>query len=199
MRLNVKTFHALLQILQPELELLGIDGPPDFSQDNTESSEFPEAMAKARWILPSIRQYSSWLVSQAAILAGETADKLLNVEARELGRVYVQVLNLLVNAFSVLDLPTIEYMLEEDERTIGFMPLDGPEYDRMKCRYYEDDMITRKPRLHDKDIRRREPGIEMQGRIRDIIVDGLYLAKQEVCRETFHVSVVINGLIRTFQ
>ncbi|KAL9103499.1 MAG: hypothetical protein Q9163_001455 [Psora crenata] len=139
----------------------------------------PTVTAKMRRVIPSLRQYSSWLVSQAAILAGQTADASLNALAGDLGKLYIHVLNLLLGAFSVSDLPCIEYMLEEDEETIGFAPLDGPEYERMKRRYYQNDTVSRKPKWHGKGIKRLHPTKEMLGRVGDLLADGLYLHTQD--------------------
>ena len=181
MRLNIKTFSALLRALESGLKISGDGGPSAYNKNQFGSGI---VTAKIRRILPNLRHYSSWLVSQAAILAGETADPSLNTLARELGKLYIQVLNLLIVAFPVLDLPSIEYMLEEDEDTIGFVPLDGPYYDHIKLRYYGNDLVTRKPKWHEKGVRRLHSSKEMLGRIRDLVADGLYLHTQEVGRTT---------------
>ena len=133
-----------------------------------------------RRILPSIRHYSSWLLSQAAILAGGTADSLLNAHIRDFGNLYAHSLNSLIASFKIHELPIINYLLEEDEDTIGFVPLDSSECERMKLRYYEDDLVTRKPRWHDKGVERLHPKKEMLGRIKDLLADGLWLHTQEV-------------------
>ncbi|KAL9128897.1 MAG: hypothetical protein Q9217_002519 [Psora testacea] len=176
MRLNIGTFSALLHVLESELELSGDNSPRATNKNPSASAKLT---ARVRRVLPSLGQYSSWLISQAAILAGETADASLNASAGELGNLYVRVINLLITVFSISDLPCVDYLLEENEETIGFAPLDGPEYDRMKRRYYVDDFVTRKPKSHDKGVKRLHPPNEMLARVRDLLEDGLYLHSQE--------------------
>lgn len=122
-------------------------------------------------MLPALRQYSSWLLSNAEILAAQVGDNVLNVQVRELWKIYATTLTLLTSTFFVSELPQIEYLLDEDEDTVGFKPLDN---ENTKRRYYKEvNLGFQKPRYHDRGIQRHHPNVEMLGRIRDLLTDGM--------------------------
>ena len=134
----------------------------------------------ARRILPALRQYSSWLVSNAALLVAEVGDTSLNVQIKELWKIYASTLTLLAATFPVSELPSIEYLLEEDVDTLGFKPFTN---DSTWKRYYHDERREkrdRKAKWNDCGVERHHPNVEMLGRIRDFLVDGLTLATNEV-------------------
>ena len=142
----------------------------------TENDHVP-LTAKAQRLIPSIRRYSGWLVSQASILNGDTMDAGL---ASELGSLYTKMLNLLA-----LHVPSegrqVRYLLEEDEKTLGFLPLDNPNCECARRRYYiSGTRLIAKPRWYDKDITPRDAIEETQARVHDIIADGLFLQRQRV-------------------
>lgn len=145
--------------------------------------------AKAERMIPSIRQYSGWLVSQASILKGDTMDADL---ASELGRLYTKFLNILA-----VQVPSggrqVDYLLVEDEKTLGFLPLDNPNCECSRRRYYSDAAgLVSKPRWYHKDITRLDSTEETQARTYDIIADGLYLQRQRVSKgNLFAVSWLI--------
>ncbi|KAI9779136.1 MAG: hypothetical protein M1839_007671 [Geoglossum umbratile] len=170
LRLNVKTLFTLLQVLQPELEWLVTD---DTVLDGTRHCNGSEKVtAVARRILPSLRNYSSWIIANSALLVAQVGDTSLNVQIKELWKIYANSLTLLAATFPAEDLPSVEYLLEEDEDTIGFNPLD---VERVKRRYFQESG-ARKPRWHDHGVDRYHPNMEMLARIRGLLTDGLELA-----------------------
>ncbi|KAI9760182.1 MAG: hypothetical protein M4579_001797 [Chaenotheca gracillima] len=164
LRLNVKTFFTLLQILLPELERLVVD---DDTQIETGHQKVTAVM---RRILPALRHYSSWLLSNSVVLVSELVDGALKVQVKELWRVYATSLTLLAATFPATELPLAEYLLEEDEDTLGFSPFN-PE----KCgrRYFLEG--NEKQKSHDVGVKRLHPNEEMLSRIRDFLTDGLEL------------------------
>ena len=174
--MNVKTFFTLLQVLSPELERFVND---DTQEDATgpRTSGSAKLTAVTRRVLPSLRQYSSWLVSNASILAAQAGDASLSVEVRELWKIYASTLTLLASTFPVSELPSIEYLLEEDVDTLGFKPFMNEHTTR---RYYSADTVSPKPKFHDQGIQRNHPNVEMYGRVRDFLTDGMFLQLQEV-------------------
>ena len=132
--------------------------------------------AVARRILPSLRNYSSWIIANSALLVAQVGDTSLNVQIKELWKIYANSLTLLAATFPAQDLPSVDYLLDEDEDTIGFNPLD---VERVKRRYTKEDG-SRKPRWHDPGVARYHPNKEMLARIRDLLTDGLELALDEV-------------------
>ncbi len=175
LRLNVKTFFTLLQLLQPELE--GVIGDDVDALDGDHPNNDTEKItAVARRILPGLRHYSSWLLSRAVLLASIGDDSSLTVQIKELWREYANTLTLIASTFlEPTKLPVVEYLLEEDEDTIGFKPFDSP---HIRSRYYADDVL--KPKYHDPGVERSHPNIEMLVRVREFLNDGLELACYKV-------------------
>ena len=66
----------------------------------------------------------------------------------------------------------MNYLLEEDEATLGFRPfLDG--HIPPQCRFYMGDNGLLKPRNTDGGVERNHPNIEMKSRIRDLFLCAL--------------------------
>ena len=144
----------------------------------TSSPKFAKITAITRRVLPALRQYSSWLLSNAEILVAQGGDNVLNVQNRELWKIYATTLTLLASTFPVLELPHVEYLLDEDEDTIGFKPLENKNTRR---RFYDGDNLDKeKPKYHDRGIQRHHPNLEMLGRIRDLLTDGVILYSDNV-------------------
>ncbi len=186
-RLNVKTFFTLLQILQPELEQFA--GEDVEGQGTVDYSD--RVTAVARRVLPALRNYSSWLVTSTnlRLLAnyGRLDDVAIHVQVKELWKSYAHTLTLLANTFPAQDLPQVEYLLEEDEDTIGFTPLMAEE---TSGRYYTPDTLSipekaQKPRWQDEGQERSHPNVEMLSRIRDFLTEGVKLSFDEV-RSLYH-------------
>ncbi|MCJ1371632.1 hypothetical protein MMC20_002851 [Loxospora ochrophaea] len=170
-RINVRTFSTLLQILQPELERSG-GGLERENHKVGPTKEIEKITVVARRVLPSLRHYSSWLLSNAVVLSTGISDALLDVQIKELWKIYASTLTLIAATFRVPHLPPIDYLLEEDEDTIGFKPFMSH---RQDMRYRPDDSESLKPKWHNKGVERHHPNIEMLGRVRDFLVDGIGL------------------------
>jgi hypothetical protein len=170
LRLNVKTFFILLQVLQPELERLS--EADDVTQQNGDNARqlSDKITAVARRILPGLRLYSTWFARYWQVLNANIADTLTTVDVQELWKAYAATLTLLTSSFPVDQLPQENYMLEEDTDTIGFQPLMSP--DTMKVWYNGEAM---KPKW--TDIERNHPNVEMLMRIKDLLIDGLLLTQ----------------------
>ncbi|PGH23413.1 hypothetical protein AJ80_02523 [Polytolypa hystricis UAMH7299] len=160
-RLNVKMFFTLLQLLLAELEC-------------SVGAESETVTAVARCILPVLRQYSSWLLYNSAHLASEVKDSALHVQINELWKIYASTLSLLASSYDVVNLPDIEYLLKEDEDTLGFTPLSN----EATSGRYLDEQGSRKPRSN--DVTKNYPvNAEMLFRIREFVIDGLNLVVHE--------------------
>ena len=169
-RLNVRTFFALLQVLLPELERSVSDDIRN--NGSVPSSKTARITAVMRRVLPALRQYSSWLLSNAEfLLEAQVGDNVSNVQIRELWKIYATTLTLLTSTFCDYELPQVEYLLDEDEDTVGFKPLDN---ENTKRKYYDGpNLDIRKPKHHDRGVQRHHPNVEMLGRIRDLLTDGM--------------------------
>lgn len=168
---------TLLQVLQPEFE--GLAGADTEDEDELSSTDLNQISVVARRVLPGARHYSSWLTSNTAILINQqTRDTPLSVQIKELWKIYASTLTLLASTFPVSALTAIDYLLEEDEDTLGFKPFEN---ERAQGRYYQPGLATKKPKWHNKGVERQHPNLEMFGRIRDFLAEGLALAVDPVC------------------
>ncbi len=194
-RLNVKTMFTLLQVLQPEFE--GLVGAETEEEDVSTSAGLDQISAVARRVLPGTRHYSSWLTSNTAILINQqTRDTPLSVQIKELWKIYASTLTLLASTFPVSALTAIDYLLEEDEDTLGFKPFEN---ERAQGRYYRPGTTTKKPKWHNKGVERQHPNLEMFGRIRDFLAEGLALAVDPVCKVSSVVPYRADRSVRQFQ
>lgn len=167
-RTNVKTFFTLLQILLAEIERFAVEDAN--SKDAKVGAD--KITVVVRRILPALRHYSSWLLAARGLLVEyKEKDTPLSIQITEFWKIYANALTLLASTFDVVNLPEVDYLLEEDEETLGFAPLDR----EVTSRRYLDINGQKKPRMHDTRTERSHPNIEMLYRIREFVIDGLDL------------------------
>ncbi|KAF3482425.1 uncharacterized protein GIQ15_05184 [Arthroderma uncinatum] len=158
-RLNVKFFFTLLQVILAELEC---------SADKVTSV--------AHSILPALRHYSSWLLvnSQELVSVPEAKDSPLCIQIKELWKSYANTLTLLTSTFDVVNLPAVDYLLEEDENTLGFKPFA---HESNMRRYLGPNGATKPRQLHTETS--NSSNTDMLFRIREFVIDGLDLVIHE--------------------
>ncbi|KAJ5665128.1 uncharacterized protein N7477_007576, partial [Penicillium maclennaniae] len=190
-RINVKTFFTLLQILLVELERFAAEDSSTSSKDTLKNGP-DKVTVVARRILPALRHYSSWLLTTSDLLVAqkEEKDSILSIQIQEFWKIYAGTLTLLASTFDVVHLPEIDYLLEEDEESLGFAPLDQP----ATCRRYLGMGDQIKPRMNDPGVERSHPNEEMLYRIREFVIDGLDL----VVRNKIPVILVDDEDKKTF-
>ncbi|EIT72575.1 hypothetical protein AFCA_000565 [Aspergillus flavus] len=187
-RINVKTFFTLLQILLAEVERFAVE-----ESNNREGKNGPDKItAVARRVLPALRNYSSWLLTVSHLLVAhkEEKDTPLSVQIIEFWKIYANTLTLLASTFDVVLLPEIDYLLEEDEETLCFVPLNK----EATSRRYLDTSGRQKPRMNDLGVERNHPNMEMLYRIREFVIDGLDL----VVSNKIPIALVDDGDKKTF-
>jgi len=163
LRLNVKTFFTLLQVLQPELERLS--GGDDVTQNGGHAPQLSDKITPvAKRVLPGLRLYSKWFTRFWHILNANIADTLTQVEVQELWKSYAATLTLITSSLPVAQLPSDSYMLEEDIETIGFQPLASSSSESASMK-------------RSTDSNRGHPNIEMFMRVRNFLLDGIRLAQ----------------------
>ena len=167
-RLNVRTFSSLLQLLQAE-----------YKHQSTESSVGNAGIVTPviRRSLPSLRHYQSWLLSRAALLSAHLGDTTMEIAINVFWSTYVETLGLMLSTSQLAGLPCLDYLLEEDEEIIGFRHLQEGELHK---KYFIPNTASRKPKCHDKGVKRHHPNTEMLCRVRDFIEDAIELARSEV-------------------
>ena len=183
LRLNVRTFFTLLQLLQSELEA-GATGEADLTPAHASTNGSSRISAVARRILPALRQYSSWLTTNVTLLTSSVGESALQVQIKEMWKIYANTLTILASTFQVAALPALDYLLEEDEDTICFKPFIGD----TSARHRLPGSTDLKPMFHAPGIERQHPNVEMWGRIREFVIVGLRLAYEIEVRSKQGVS-----------
>lgn len=164
LRLNVATFTTLHQVFQPELErAVG---------DKTEN-DAQTVSAVGRRMLPGLRLYSTWLRINHQTLTDQLADTSMSVLIKQLWQTYANTLSLLAATFPVERLPHLEYLLDEDDDTIGFMPFDPVNGEK-------------KFNWDNNSTEQAHPNDEMLARIRFLLEDGGHLCQKEVFYSLLH-------------
>ena len=188
--LNAKTFRTLLTIVQPDLERL-------IQEDDCAETDHKRMTDKLsstlRRVLPSLRLYSSWLIYSLPTLnitfGMNSFFETTKASIQSLWQTVADTWTLLVNVFSLPELaklPTIEYLLEEDEETLGFLPFQ--ESSGALHRFHDMRTKLRKPGPSTDGIERHHPNLEMLGRVRDIVADGGRIAEDDVGLSSLHAN-----------
>lgn len=172
----------LLQVLLPELE------------DPTSGEELPNGTprsfrpsekitAVAARVFPALRQYSAWLACGSGVILN-FGGSTIQIHVKEMWKMYADVLTRLANFFPVEGLASVSYLLEEDESTVGFLPLRKTDLSP-ECDLFIDDKGKLKPRITD-GAKQELPHIEMQSRVLNILICGLSLQLKE------EIPIVLN-------
>jgi len=169
LRLNVRTFNALLQILQAELVKL-LKKPNNVAAQN-QPSPVPQITTNMHRVLPALRLYTLWLQKNVAVVAC-SVDSALEILQQKFWISYAKCLSLTAEVFPVETLCETSGMFEEDADTIGFKPL---QCDQNNGIWAVGNLGQQEAVESERDISR-----EMLGRIRDLLVTGLKLAFDEV-------------------
>ena len=189
MRFNIRLFHMLLEMLGSELQ------QQDFGQTSSDDQRralkaHEQITPLMRRILPALRQYTAWLVYHGRVVAqidktaeAENTGKLSNY-ITDMWEGFAKTLTTLATAFSVTDLKSAEYMMPEDEPTIGFKPLYHPDSASAYNLYVNEHGVL-KPRTTDPGVRRIHPNMEMLSRVRDMLLGALSLHIDEKCPIAF--------------
>ncbi len=174
LRLNLKTFIVLLETLQGELRRR-----TGASHRSSKQTAIALLTPVVRRLLGGLRNYSSWLGSNVTLLVAEIGDTTVQTQVKELWRVYAKTLTSVAAAFPTSELPNLDYLLEEDEDSLGFSPFD---WEHARRRYVVDDAsMQTKPRWHEPGVQRLDPNREMLARVREFLTDGLALVVDKVC------------------
>ena len=139
-----------------------------------------------RVILPALRNYSSWLMTNVRSSTFDAGDANYCAFVTYLWKTYAESLTLLKSVLPISELkkaPVVDYLLDEDEDTLGFKPIHN-EYTRR--RYSQGGADDPKPRCVHQEVSVEHVDKEKTSRIRDLITDGLLI---------LHQKVVMDGLV----
>ncbi|KAI9709056.1 MAG: hypothetical protein M1820_003502 [Bogoriella megaspora] len=124
---------------------------------------------RARLLLSLARVCSAWLLRNYS----ETQDRPADTHEKSAWRAYATLLSVFASRFPANELPTADYMLEEDEETFGFAPLRNEKL----IRRWETRSGLRKTSYSLQDSRHSEE-VEALVRVRDILTDGLMMVSE---------------------
>jgi hypothetical protein len=192
----------LLQTLQPEIEEEGIGEDLPSGKEGSTAHQTPEKVTVvARRVLPALRQYNAWLICRSMIIINAVVTESTNLYIKQMWSVYADVVTKLVHFFPAQELPNLDYLLEEDETTVGFKPFRDTQIPpEIGLHTSKDGRL--KHRSTDAGIQRNHPMLEMKSRVRDIICGAVSLIKKEnipmvLDHNTFVFKFVDGGLQST--
>lgn len=183
-RFNLMTFQSLLKVLAREL------GEP--AQEGQDLADLSRLSPVVRRVLPHLRQYSSWFLSNMRDLV-ETRYKSSRRLLEQVSRTYAQALNLIRGNFDVFAPSPILHLLDEDEKSLSFSPFSAQV---QEWRYLRPDKKIMKSRRIDNGNGKElvEELAETHLRATDLVVDALRLVKHKVSSLLLEVEM---GLTRT--
>jgi len=128
--------------------------------------------------LPVLRIYSAWLLTNSNFLVPGIGDEGLKELIVRFWMTYTQSLTQLAAVFPAQFLPAdVTYLLDEDCDFLGFRPLQS---DRSKKLWLDSSSNRQKAKPNQAD--RYAADYEMLARVRELLVDGLLLAVDPVCK-----------------
>ncbi|KAL9037901.1 MAG: hypothetical protein Q9180_003458 [Flavoplaca navasiana] len=164
-RLNIRTFSSLLQTVGREYQNLAQGG-------NTGNP----ITSAVRRLLPSLRYYSAWLISRAALLSVHLGDVTMDHVVKNFWVTYADTMSLLMSVTEINDSPQLQYLLEEDVSIIGFRPLQEVQLQRKPS---ISAAFMRGVNHEDVDLAPVPSDIEVRCRIRALLEDILELAESD--------------------
>ena len=178
LRLNVKFFTAILETYHIDLE--------KHLQEHTEAASLVDQLTDlARHVLPALRLYSTWLLSNAHIVAARVGDEPIQKAMDYFWHIYAKTLSVMAYSFSFRELGEIPYQLEEDVDAFGLKPLNS---DKSRKVWVDDATGQAKAKYNDEGVDRLDHNQEMLGRVRELLCDALLLAVDKVRKRFCHIS-----------
>ncbi|KXL47312.1 hypothetical protein M433DRAFT_532297 [Acidomyces richmondensis BFW] len=173
-RLNVRFYTILLDLLHDSIHAVSTE----LNEDDLTARLTPITCR----VLPSLRLYSAWLLSNLHMINGLTNEEFLNDAVTSFWQSYTRVLNRVADKdfFGVWGLDDYEpgYMLTEDCDTLGFKPLQNPHQQSWRNWLLKDNRSL-KPRSSDVNVMLMSSNQEMLARMKNLLDDGMYLCHED--------------------
>ena len=174
--LNVGTFLVLLDLLSEELRAV--------KQGNAELSPC------TRRLLPLLRLYSGWLLSNVHYLLEDHFGHDAIPQAFKFWSTYAEALNLVIAAFAIKNLPQVSHLLDEDQDTLNFRPFSA----LVREIHFEGPTGTLKPSRDAGTPEDPRPEDEMYFRIRELVRVGVHLRQHKAGRPQSTMWLTDNSL-----
>ena len=167
---NLATMSMLLRIVRREVQR-----PTQAEEGRLEPP--PESMSRttptARRILPLLRIYSAWLLSNARYLSHCEDEEVTH----NFWNTYTKCLSRLVEIFSIIEIADIPYLLQEDEDTLAFT---GMEQKAIQLHFTDQAGSMKSARSAIKTSEADNSASEMLYRVKSLITDAIYLYRHKV-------------------
>ena len=174
-RINIRTFTTLLKVFYNDVMTVDLGATVD--EEGTDlASRLTDV---SRRVLPALRLYSSWLLSTTNLLAGLSTEESLTGAIDQFWRTYARSVDVIAAVFPIWDLEDLDevtYCLEEDVDTIGFKPIL---HERANKIWRNKQTGLLKHRFSDAGVTRASIDEEMLARVKEFLVDGLFLANDD--------------------
>lgn len=167
-RFNILTFTTLLKILARELAG-DAESVPESS--DTASRDVPPPV---RRLLPHLRQYSSWLLSNIHAILNPKHPSTQTSCLNHFWKAYVTAINQLLSRYPIGEIADLNHLLEEDEDTLDFAPF----IEKVSTWRYNQDNGPRKPAFVPNI--ERPHNAEMLARIRRFVFDAATISNRKV-------------------
>ncbi|PNS15227.1 Protein SMG7 [Sphaceloma murrayae] len=162
-RLTVRTLTALLRALEKQLSL------PSPQHANGRAHSHPLARLvspEIQTILPALRIYQYYLLSNRQFLLADEPDSLNGQAAQEFWTTFARVSSRIANTFPLAQLPEVRYPLAEDVDAIAF----GPVVSKATAEMWTNVDGSPSSRPGDQGVNRESASVEMLSRLRDFQV-----------------------------
>lgn len=175
---NARFLSNLCQVLLPELDNSSDGEDIRKGSEGSNSTHRDRITAIARRVIPFLRQYCAWLASSAPLTLEDYGIVSMRVHFTEMWKLYTTTLTRLLNFFPVGDLAGVPYLLEEDVESFGFTPFMDEQL-IFPCNLYVEANGEPKQRLTDLGVQKDLPVVEIQARVRDVLLCGLRISQRE--------------------
>lgn len=168
---NNRMMFQLLSILLEEL-----DQNSAISKDTDEKFVpiHEKISVVASRVIPALRHYTLWLASSKKYMKPSFGSCQAKIQSKQLWISYAMFLTKLVNYFPVKKMATVPYLLDEDDKTIGFAPFRNT--DLIKALdFYSNPDGQLKLHVGEYGVQRSNIDVEMQSRILDLVCCGIQL------------------------
>lgn len=177
LRLNLKTFTTLLNLFCKDLQNL-LRGM--VKHDHPLIFKLTEICCR---LLPQLRVYNNWLFTMVEMLHGVANYEFVAESVAEFWPVYGRTIDVICQAFPIWDfedMTVVEYLLEEDVETLGFLPLLSDIMPQTRRTWFNEATGNRKPRHYDPGVVCLTVNEEMLYRMYDFMAGGLNIAEMDI-------------------
>ena len=163
--INVRFSAILFETLANEIEsaqgvIDGLEDPVSFAK---------RLLLRAAHLLRPIRIYSLWMLKNCEALAKDLGD----IDTQKAWTSFARLLTILANRVQVKNLPTVDYLLEYDQETMGFLPLICKKTERIWKNGEAYKLANH------EGISKLTPEMEVLVCVRDLLINGLELTSDE--------------------